>query len=109
MTESGSQRGQRDRASARPEGALGELAQLLLENPLLNQALHVAFEARDRASAASASAMRGVGVSSASEVDRLGRRLRALSERLESVEDTLDSLVREVEELRRASSPTRGP
>ena len=107
MTESSGDRGPSGRSSARGEGALSELAQLLLDNPLFSQALHVAFEARDRASQASASAMRGVGVSSASDVDRLGRRLRGLSERLEAVEDSLDRLVRELEELRRDSSSTR--
>jgi hypothetical protein len=90
-----------------PEGGLGDLITQLLENPVVNQALHVAFEARDRASQAGQTAMRGVGVSSASEVDRLGRRLRALSERLEAVEDTLDHLAREIDELR-ASTPGRG-
>ena len=109
MTERGADPGPRGRSSARGEGALSELAQILLDNPLLKEALNVALEARDRASQASASAMRGVGVSSSADVDRLGRRLRALSERLEAVEDTLDRLVRELEDLRRASSSTREP
>jgi hypothetical protein len=108
MEETGEGDGLRDRISARGEEALGELAQFLIDNPWMNQALKAAFEARDRATQASASAMRNVGVSSAAEVDRLGRRLRALSERLEGVEDTLDQLSRELAELRKASSSTRG-
>ena len=39
-----------------------------------------------------------------SDVDRLARRLRAVSERLEAVEDTLDELNREVAALRRERS-----
>jgi hypothetical protein len=100
MDESGGE-GIRDRISARGEEALGDLAQFLLDNPWLNQALKAAFDARDRASQASASAMRNVGVPTAADVDRLGRRLRALSDRLEAVEDAVDRLG---EELRKGSS-----
>jgi len=99
MDESGGE-GLRERLSARGEEALGELAEFLLDNPWLNQALQVAVEARDRASQASASAMRSAGVPSSSDLDRLGRRLRAVSERLEAAEDALDRLEREVGELR---------
>lgn len=90
--------GLRDRLSARGEEALGELAEFLLENPWLNQALQVAFEARDRASQAGAQAIKGLN---ASETDRLERRLRSVSERLESVEDSIDALNHELAELRR--------
>ena len=100
MDESGSE-GLRDRLSARGEEALGELAQFMLDNPWLNQALSVAIDARDRASQASASAMRNVGVPSRSDLDRLGRRFRALSERLEALEDSVDRLERQLAELRR--------
>jgi hypothetical protein len=100
--------GIRERLSARGEEALAELAQALLESPLLNQAVQVAAEARERASAASATAMRNVGVPSTSDLDRFGRRLRAVSERLEAVEDALDRLEREVGELRRRQTPPGG-
>lgn len=101
--------GIRERLSSRGEEALGELSQFLLDNPWLRQALEVAFDARDRATQASANAMRGLNVPAATDVDRLGRRLRALSERLETVEDALDRLGAEVAELRKASSRGRGP
>ena len=107
MDESGGE-GFRERLSARGEEALAEVAQALLDNPWLNQALHVAVEARERASQASATAMRNVGVPSTSDLDRLGRRLRAVSERLESVEDAVDRLEREVGELRRRQAPSGG-
>ncbi len=79
----------------RGEEVLGEFAQALLENPLFNQALTTAFEARERAVEAQRSAMGALDISSASEVERLGRRLRSLSDRLEAVEDSLDSLTRD--------------
>jgi hypothetical protein len=100
MDESGGE-GIRDRVSSRGEGALGDLAQLLVDNPWMNQALHLAFGARERASQAGASAIRNLNLPTGSDVDRLVRRLRAVSERLETVEDTLDQLTREVAELRR--------
>jgi hypothetical protein len=100
MDEGGGE-GIRDRISSRGEGALGELAQFLVENPWLNQALHVAFGARERASQAGASAIRNLNLPTGNDVDRLGRRLRVVSERLEAVEDTLDQLTRELAELRR--------
>lgn len=102
--ENSAEDGFRERLSARGEEALGELAQVLLENPWMNQALHVAFEARERAQQAGAQAMKGLNLPSASETERLERRLRSVSERLESVEDALDALAREVAELRRDSS-----
>lgn len=80
----------------RGEEVLGEFAQALLENPLFNQALTTAFEAREKAAEAQRHAMGALDISSASEVERLGRRLRSLSDRLEAVEDSLDSLTRDV-------------
>ncbi|CAN5450989.1 hypothetical protein BH20ACT15_BH20ACT15_07290 [soil metagenome] len=108
MDEKAENEGIRDRISGRGEDALGEVTQILLDNPLLHQALQVAVEARDRATQASASAMRSLNVPVATDVDRLGRRLRALSERLEAVEDELDRLARAVSESTKASGPDRG-
>jgi hypothetical protein len=93
--------GIRDRISSRGEGTLGELAQLLVDNPWMNQALQVAFGARERASQAGASAMRNLNMPTGNDVDRLARRLRGVSERLEAVEDTLDELTKELAALRR--------
>lgn len=116
MDESAANEGTRSRFSGQGQDALTEIAQLLLDNPVLHQALHMAVDARDRASQASATAMRSLNVPAATDVDRLGRRLRALSERLEVVEDSLDDLAREVAELRKASGqgpgtqrPPQGP
>jgi hypothetical protein len=99
--------GKGDRTSGRSEGALGDLAQLLVDNPWMNQALHVAFGARERASQAGASALRNLNLPSGNDVDRLARRLRAVSERLEAVEDALDLLTDELVELRRERDSTQ--
>ena len=107
MDEDGGE-GIRDRVSSRGEGALGELAQFLVDNPWMNQALQVAFGARERASQAGASALRNLNLPTGNDVDRLARRLRAVSERLEAVEDTLDQLTREVASLRRERESSRG-
>jgi len=101
--------GIRERISARGEGALGELAQFLVENPWMHQALQVALGARERASQAGAQAIRNLNLPTGNDVDRLARRLRAVSERLETVEDTLDQLSREIAELRRQREPSGGP
>ena len=88
----------------RGEEVLGEFAQALLENPLFNQALTTAFEARERAAEAQRSALGALDIPSAAEVERLGRRLRSLSDRLEAVEDSLDSLTRDPGALREQGS-----
>jgi hypothetical protein len=93
--------GIRDRISSRGEGALGELAQFLVDNPWLNQALQVAFGARERASQAGAEVIRNLNLPTNSDLDRVARRLRAVSERLEAVEDSVDHLTEELAALRR--------
>jgi hypothetical protein len=97
-----------ERTSSRSEDTLGDLADFLLDNPWFNQALQLALGARERASQAGVQAMRNVGVPTAADVDRLARRVRVLSERLESVEDKLDALGHEMAELQRLlRTPTK--
>ena len=109
MDEGGGE-GIRDRITTRGEGAFGELAQYLVDNQGLHQALQVALGARERASQASASAIRNLNLPTGNDVDRLARRLRGMSERLEAVEDALDEVQRELMELRRErSGPSRQP
>ena len=78
----------------RGEEALGELAQALLENPLFNSAVARALGAGERAVQAQRSAMEALNVASQSDVERLEKRLRSLSARLEAVEDRIDELER---------------
>jgi chromosome segregation ATPase len=93
--------GLRDRFGARSESAIGELADVLLSNPVFNNALGAALSAGERAAQAQKAAMRALGFSSSDEAERLERRLRSLADRVEQVEDQLDSVVRELGALRR--------
>jgi len=79
---------------ARGEEVIGELAQSLLENPLFSQALGKALGAGERAAGAQRAALSAIDVSSAGDVERLARRVRALSDRVEVLEDELDRLRR---------------
>jgi hypothetical protein len=89
---------------ARGEDAVTELANALLDNPLLNQALSAALGVGEKAAQAQKRAMDAVGLPSTDELGRLERRLRSLSERLEAVEDQLDQVARDVGVLRRKLS-----
>jgi chromosome segregation ATPase len=84
--------GIRQRISRSGEDALGKLAQDLLENPLVSSALGRAFEAREKAVAAQEVAMGALNIPSAADVERLTRRLRSVSQRLEGIEDGVDRL-----------------
>jgi chromosome segregation ATPase len=77
---------------ARGEEALGDLAQAMLDNPLLSQAVGKALDAGERAAQAQRSAIGALNLASAADLERLERRLRSLSDRLEVVEDQLDDL-----------------
>jgi len=95
---------EQDGLRARSEQALGELAQALLENPTLHNAISAAFGAREKALEAQQAAMAALNVSSASDVERLERRVRSLSERLEELEEQIDQIGRDVGEIRRAAA-----
>src|ERR671936_1065215 len=84
--------GLRDRLARQGEDALGKLAQDLLENPLVNSAITRAFEARERAVQAQEAAMGALNIPSASDIERLTRRLRSVSQRMEGIEEAVDRL-----------------
>ncbi len=84
--------GLRDRIARQGEDALGKLAQELLENPLVNSALSRAFEARERATQAQEAALGALNLPSAADVERLTRRLRSVSQRMEGIEEAVDRL-----------------
>lgn len=81
------------------EEAIGKLAQELLENPMVTGALSAALEGRERAMRAQEVVLSALNLPSASDLERLTRRLRSVSQRLEGVEDVLDRLERGVEAL----------
>src|SRR6201991_1012810 len=84
--------GLRRRLARSSEDALGKLAQDLLENSLVNGALTRAFEAREKAAQAQEVAMGALNLPSAADVERLTRRVRSVSQRLEGIEDGVDRL-----------------
>ena len=90
-----------DSLRARSEQAIGELAQALIDNPTLHNAVSAAFGAREKALEAQQAAMSALNLPSAGDVERLERRLRSFSQRLEEVEEQIDDLSRELGALRR--------
>jgi hypothetical protein len=84
--------GLRDRITGQAEDTIGRLADDLLENPVINSALSRAFSAREKMAQAQQSAMDALNLPSASELEKIGRRLRTISQRLEEVEDAVDKI-----------------
>jgi CRP-like cAMP-binding protein len=82
--------GLRDRLQKQGEDALGQFAQQLLESPLVHRALAGAFDAREKAVQAQEAAMGALNLPSAADLERLTRRVRSLSQRLEGIEDGVD-------------------
>src|SRR5438093_5052780 len=77
----------RDRFGGNTEERLGKALSDLLENPLLTAAIGRAFDAREKASQAQELAMGALNLPSAADVERLTRRLRSISHRLEGIEE----------------------
>src|SRR3954465_2624557 len=84
--------GLKDRLTRQGEDALGKLASDLLENSLINSAITRAFGARERAVHAQEAALGALNLPSAADLDKLTKRVRSVSGRLEGVEDALDRL-----------------
>src|SRR3954447_9151202 len=84
--------GVRERLQRQGEDALGQFAQQLLESPLVHKALSGAFDAREKAAQAQEAAMGALNLPSAADLERLTRRVRSLSQRLEGIEDGVDRL-----------------
>jgi predicted nucleic acid-binding Zn-ribbon protein len=92
-------KGLRERMTRQGEEAIGRLAQELLDNPMVSGALSRAFETRERAMRAQEVAMGALNLPSASDLERLTRRLRGVSQRLEGIEDGLDRLEQRIDGL----------
>jgi predicted nucleic acid-binding Zn-ribbon protein len=84
--------GLRERLQKQGEDALGQFAQQLMESPLVHRALAGAFDAREKAAQAQEAAMGALNLPSAADLERLTRRVRSLSQRLEGIEDGVDRL-----------------
>jgi phage-related protein len=81
-----------DRLSRQGEEALGKIAEELISNPVVNAAIARAFEAREKAVQAQEAAMGALNLPSAADIERVTRRLRSVSQRLEGIEDAIDRL-----------------
>jgi hypothetical protein len=90
-----------DGLRARSEQAIGEFAQVLLDSQVLENAVAAAFGAREKALEAQHAAMSALNLPSAGDVERLERRLRSFSQRLEEVEDQIDRIGRDLGDVRR--------
>ena len=99
--------GIRERVTRHGEEAIGKLASELLENPMVSSALSAAFETRERALRAQEAAMGALNLPSASDLERLTRRLRGVSQRLEGIEDSLDRLEQRIDDLNAANALDR--
>jgi chromosome segregation ATPase len=86
-----------DRLSRQGEEALGKIAEELISNPVVNAAIARAFEAREKAVQAQEVAMGALNLPSAADIERVTRRLRSVSQRLEGIEDAIDRLEERVQ------------
>jgi predicted nucleic acid-binding Zn-ribbon protein len=72
---------------------IGRMAQDLIKVPVVSSALTTLFDARERAARAQELAMSALSLPSTADVERLTRRLRSVSQRLEGLEDGIDQIV----------------
>ena len=93
--------GLRERLTKQGEDTLGRLAEDLMANPLVAGAIQRAFDAREKASSAQEAALGALMLPSAGDIERLTRRVRSVSQRLEGIEDGIDRL-----DERLAAAPT---
>jgi hypothetical protein len=84
----------RERLGSTSEDRLGKALSELLESPLLTGAIGRVFDAREKASHAQEAAMGALNIPSAADIERLTRRLRSVSYRLEGIEDGVGRLDR---------------
>ena len=84
----------RERLADGAEDRLGKALTDLLENPVLTGVVGRAFDAREKAAQAQEVAMGALNIPSAADIERLTRRLRSVSQRLEGIEDGVHRLDR---------------
>jgi cell division septum initiation protein DivIVA len=79
----------RERIAGGAEDRLGKALSDLLESSVISGAIGRAFDAREKAAQAQELAMGALNLPSAADIERLTRRLRSFSQRLEGIEDAL--------------------
>jgi septal ring factor EnvC (AmiA/AmiB activator) len=82
--------GLRERLTKQGEDTLGKMADDLLANPLVSGAISRAFEAREKATSVQEATLAALNLPSAADIERLTRRVRSVSQRLEGIEDGID-------------------
>jgi hypothetical protein len=86
--------GLRERLTSGTEDKLGKALTDLFENPLVSGTIGRAFDARERAVQAQELALSALNIPTAADIERLTRRLRSVSQRLEGIEDGVHRLNR---------------
>jgi hypothetical protein len=86
--------GLRERFTGGTEDKLGRALADLFDNPLISGTIGRAFDARERAAQAQEAALGALNIPSAADIERLTRRLRSVSQRLEGIEDGVHRLNR---------------
>ncbi len=97
-------KGLRGKVTKQGEETIGKLAQDLLESPMIHGALSAVFETRERATRAQEVAMGALNIPSASDIERLTRRLRSVSQRIEGLEDGIDRIEQRIEKVGSSSA-----
>jgi hypothetical protein len=77
----------RERLTTGTEDKIGRALADLIENPLITNTIGRAFDARERAAQAQELALSALNIPTAADIERLTRRLRSVSQRLEGIED----------------------
>ena len=88
----------RERFAHGTEDKLGKAIADLLENPLVTGAIGKAFDARERAVQVQELTLSALNIPTAADVERLTRRLRSVSQRLEGIEDGVHRISRALAE-----------
>jgi hypothetical protein len=86
--------GLRERLTNGTEDKLGRALTDLFDNPLVSGTIGRAFDARERAAQAQELALSALNIPTAADIERLTRRLRSVSQRLEGIEDGVHRLNR---------------
>jgi hypothetical protein len=90
--------GLRERLTTGTEDKLGKALVELIENPLITGTIGRAFDARERAAQAQELALSALNIPTAADIERLTRRLRSVSQRLEGIEDGVHRINRALTE-----------
>jgi hypothetical protein len=90
--------GLRERLTTGTEDKIGRALVELIENPLITGTIGRAFDARERAAQAQELAFSALNIPTAADIERLTRRLRSVSQRLEGIEDGVHRINRALSE-----------